>query len=86
MQQKRYKITNQEQLLQWLMQQTNLPPSIKRSVDSGNIENLGFFKIVPGSSNPGWIIRIKTKPERLIVVSVPRNERNYWWWIKEAPK
>jgi hypothetical protein len=75
------KILNQQHLLQWL-EQSDVPPSVKQNIDNGNVDCLGFFKQIPSSPNPGWIVRIKGHPERLIVVSVPLNERYYFWWIK----
>jgi hypothetical protein len=55
-------------------------------LEDGRFEVVGYFTKIPNSPNPGWIVRFKTRPERLIVVAVPRNEQYYWWWIKEVPK
>lgn len=79
------KILTPEHLLQWL-EQSDVPPSIARAIDNGNVEVLGFFEHIPTSLHPGWIVRVKGKPERLIVVSKPLNEKYYWWYIKEIPK
>ena len=47
---------NRKQLLDWV--EDNLPsPVLKKAFRYGRVELLGAFKPVPGSSNPGWIIR-----------------------------
>lgn len=48
---------NRKQLIDWV--ENNLPsPVLRKAFNHGRVELLGAFKPVPGSSNPGWIIRV----------------------------
>lgn len=47
-------------LLKWV--EDNAPfGAIKTAMLGGRIELLGAFTCIPGSSNPGWIVRITSK-------------------------
>jgi len=47
---------NKKQLFDWL--ENNLPSAaLKKTFMHGKVELLGAFRPVPGSSNPGWIVR-----------------------------
>ena len=73
------------QLLSWLEQ--NAPTaSIRRAVGAGSVEFLGWFSVLHGSIDPGWVVRVTSSITGIIWYTVvksckPGYSRQYHAWV-----
>ena len=77
-------LRRREQLLRWLEQ--NAPTaSIRRAVGEGSVEFLGWFKEIPGSKFPGWVMRVTSTITGIVWNVVTREDSiircNYCVWV-----
>ena len=71
------------ELITWLYKNIT-DPILQQAMEWGRIENLGGFRPLPTSKNPGWIVRITSKRGRVFAVAVGvDNFKLYWFRLKE---
>ncbi len=62
-------IRNRNDLIEWL--ESNAPRrAIARALQEGLVENLGAFEKVGASSQPGWIVKVTSKFNKVWYVTV----------------
>lgn len=67
-------IRNRDMLLAWLDEHAPTA-TFRRSMQEGSVFNLGWFNPAPGSTWPGWIVRVVSKFKResyAVVVADPQ--------------
>lgn len=82
-------IRNRRQLIDWLIK--NAPARyLQRAVSEGQVEFLGWFESIPGSSYPGWITRVTShitgRSWNIVVRRHPHRPDIYVTWVAEEIK
>lgn len=76
-------IHTRTELLQWVRKNVT-DPVLQRAIEWGRIENLGGFRPLPTSKNPGWIVHITSSRGRVYIIAVGvKNFGLYWFRLKE---
>lgn len=79
---------NKQHLIQWL--QDNLTDHVLQSlIQHGELELLGGFDPLPGSSNPGWIVALtsyRTGKTYYICIGIDKDTGQPRWWRTEKVK
>jgi len=71
------------ELITWLSRNIT-DPILREAIEWGRIENLGGFRPLPTSKNPGWVVRVTSKRGRVHVIAVGvKNFKLYWFRLKE---
>ena len=73
---KRQIIHTREGLLRWVMDHAP-SPTVRRCFDEGQVRNLGAYDPISPYSNPGWIVELITRFNRLIYIAVMVKELSY---------
>lgn len=71
------------ELIQWVRNNVT-DPVLQRAMEWGRIENLGGFRPLPTSRNPGWVVRITSSRGKSYNIAVGvRNFGLYWFRLPE---
>jgi len=74
---------NRTELITWIRANVD-DPAIQNALEWGAVKNLGGFRPLPTSKNPGWVVRVTSKRGHVHVIAVGvKGFRLYWFRLKE---
>jgi len=79
-------IHTRSQLIDWIRENVT-DRILMNAIATGSVECLGGFNPLPASTNPGWLVQVKSPfgPTHLIAVARSRDFRLHWFQAPGIP-